>query len=115
MNCDDATCATHLVCFCVRHNRRISECVWEARIELTAENGRLKKFGRGGEPCCLHETVTRRENGRYGCVKCDEGFMSCNDAQVFWMKEIGQLESDLGAQMVELDDLRRKIRDYENA
>ena len=63
-----------------------------------------RKFGRGGEPGCLHETVTRRDSGRYGCAKCDEGFMSCNDAQVFAMKEISALT-------VELDDLRKQIRE----
>jgi hypothetical protein len=74
-----------------------------------------EKFGRGGEPGCLHEIVRRTPSGHYHCANsnCHEGFMSRNDAQVWAAKEIAALESDLGAQGVELDDLRRKCREYE--
>lgn len=75
-----------------------------------------EKLGRGGEPGCLHEIVRRTESGSYRCMfeNCGEGFMSRNDAQVFVLKEVSTLEADLGAQQVELDDLRRKMRDAES-
>jgi hypothetical protein len=87
----------------------------EALVEIAALKAELefaRTSGRGGDPDCKHPVISRNE-GRYCCDLCGEGFMSRNDAQVFSMKEITALNCDLGAQMVELDDLRKKIREAE--